>query len=129
MSLSCRPCTPPRALVALNAASMPSFIFWPSSLAAPLNGAEIPNRISLSVTPRKVVLTVVDSCPSGWAADDSDACWPFGADCPTEAGAGGCGAGAAAGGVTEAAATFVAGATGSLDGTLLGVRRSIDLDV
>ena len=30
---------------------MPSFIFWPSSLAAPLNGAEMPNRISLSVTP------------------------------------------------------------------------------
>src|SRR5262245_20978840 len=128
MSLSSRPCTPARALAALNAASMPSLIFWPSPLAAPLNGAEIPNRISLSVTPRNVVLTVVDSCPSCWAADDSDACW-FGADCPTEAGAGGCGAGAAACGVTEAAATFVAGATGSFDGTLLGVRRSIDLDV
>src|SRR5262245_26408692 len=125
MSLSCLPCTPPRALAALNAASIPSFIFWPSSLAAPLNGAEMPNRISLSLTPRKVVLTLVGSCPSGWATDDSDACWPFGADCPTEAGAGGC----EAGGVTEAAATRVAGATESFDGTLLGVRRSIDLDV
>src|SRR5580692_6737495 len=31
---------------------MPSFIWLPSSLAAPLNGAEIPKRISLSVTPR-----------------------------------------------------------------------------
>jgi hypothetical protein len=31
---------------------MPSLMFWPSSLAGPLNGAEIPNRISLSVTPR-----------------------------------------------------------------------------
>src|SRR5580698_7419078 len=31
---------------------MPSFIWLPSSLAAPLNGAEIPKRISVSVTPR-----------------------------------------------------------------------------
>src|SRR6516164_2389227 len=52
MSRSCRPCTPPLALATLNAVSTPSFIFWPSSLAAPLNGAEIPNRISFSVTPR-----------------------------------------------------------------------------
>jgi hypothetical protein len=27
-------------------------MFWPSSLAGPVNGAEIPNRISLSVIPR-----------------------------------------------------------------------------
>src|SRR5215831_16738651 len=46
---------------------MPSLIFWPSSLAAPLNGAEIPNRISLSVTPRKVLR---GSCGFG----ESDAC-------------------------------------------------------
>src|SRR5215470_13873922 len=31
---------------------MPSFIWRPSSLAEPLNGAEMPNRISLSLTPR-----------------------------------------------------------------------------
>jgi len=30
------------------------FIDWPSSLAGPVNGAEIPNRISLSVIPRTV---------------------------------------------------------------------------
>src|SRR5689334_12466876 len=36
----------------LNAASMPSFMFWPSSLAGPLNGADMPNRTSVSVTPR-----------------------------------------------------------------------------
>src|SRR5438552_14768277 len=29
-------------------------MFWPSSLAGPVNGAEIPNRISLSVIPRTV---------------------------------------------------------------------------
>jgi hypothetical protein len=52
MSRSCRPCTPPLALATLNAASMPSFIFWPSSLAGPVKGAEIPKRISLAVTPR-----------------------------------------------------------------------------
>src|SRR6516225_1926197 len=52
MSRSCRLCTPPLVLATLNAVSTPSFIFWPSSLAAPLNGAEIPNRISFSVTPR-----------------------------------------------------------------------------
>ena len=45
---------PPASLARLNAALMPSFIWLPSSLAAPLNGAEIPNRISLSVTPRMV---------------------------------------------------------------------------
>jgi hypothetical protein len=33
---------------------MPSFIWFPSSLAEPVNAAEIPNRISLSVTPRTV---------------------------------------------------------------------------
>src|SRR5215831_7116195 len=35
-----------------NAVSMPSFICRPNSLAEPLNGAAIPNRISVSVTPR-----------------------------------------------------------------------------
>src|SRR5215831_3683106 len=31
---------------------MPIFICWPSSLAGPVNGAEMPKRISLSLTPR-----------------------------------------------------------------------------
>src|ERR1700722_4338209 len=43
---------PPVSFARLNAVSMPSFIWLPSSLAAPVNGAEMPNRISLSVTPR-----------------------------------------------------------------------------
>src|SRR6516225_10205881 len=42
---------------------MPSFIFWPSSLAAPLKGAEIPNRISLSVIPRTGML--MELCSGG----------------------------------------------------------------
>src|SRR5262249_3103161 len=33
---------------------MPSFIWFPSSLAEPVKAAEIPSRISLSVTPRMV---------------------------------------------------------------------------
>src|SRR5665647_3395475 len=74
MSRSCRPCTPPLALATLNAASMPRFIFWPSSLAAPLNGAEIPNRISLSVTPRTGLLTPLGSCSSGCEIGGSGAC-------------------------------------------------------
>ena len=65
MSWRWRPFTPPLALATLNAASMPRFMFWPSSLAGPLKGAEIPNRISVSVTPRIGMLTLLGSCPSG----------------------------------------------------------------
>ena len=43
---------PPASLASLNAVSMPSRIWLPSSLAAPVNGAEMPNRTTLSVTPR-----------------------------------------------------------------------------
>src|ERR1035437_2870825 len=75
MSRSCRPSTPPLALATRNATSMPIFIFWPSSLAAPLNGAEIPNRISLSVTPRTGLLTLLGSCPSGCEIGEGGACW------------------------------------------------------
>src|SRR5262249_31456102 len=46
-----RPLMPPASLVAANAVSTPSFICRPSSLAGPLNGAAMPKRISLSVTP------------------------------------------------------------------------------
>src|SRR5262249_12863195 len=46
------PLIPPAALIMPNAVSMPSFIWRPSSLAEPLNGAAIPKRISVSVTPR-----------------------------------------------------------------------------
>src|SRR5258705_7703510 len=42
---------PPASLIAPNAVSTPSFICRPSSLAGPLNGAAMPKRISLSVTP------------------------------------------------------------------------------
>src|SRR5262245_58756623 len=42
---------PPAALIEANAVSTPSFICRPSSLADPLNGAAMPNRISLSETP------------------------------------------------------------------------------
>src|SRR3974377_1217272 len=76
MSRSCRPYTPPLALATLNAASMPRFIFWPSSLAGPGKGAEMPNRISLSVTPRTALLMLL-SCPSGFDVGESAACCPW----------------------------------------------------
>ena len=50
-SRSWRPLMPPASLIAPNAVSTPSFIWRPSSLAGPLNGAAMPKRISLSVTP------------------------------------------------------------------------------
>src|SRR5262245_58064772 len=74
MSWSCRPQTPPLALVALTAAIMPIFIFWPSSLVGPLSAAEIPNRISVSVTPRKRVLVLPASCWAGCGADATCVC-------------------------------------------------------
>ena len=51
ISRSWRPLMPPASLIAPNAVSTPSFICRPSSLAGPLNGAAMPKRISLSVTP------------------------------------------------------------------------------
>ncbi|HEY2414062.1 MAG TPA: hypothetical protein VGI40_17580 [Pirellulaceae bacterium] len=42
-------------------------------LAGPVNGAEIPNRISLSVTPRTVLLTLL-SWPDGFEIGESAAC-------------------------------------------------------
>src|SRR5499425_834658 len=51
ISRSWRPLMPPASLMAPNAVSRPSFICRPSSLAGPLNGAAMPKRISLSVTP------------------------------------------------------------------------------
>ncbi len=110
---------------------MPNFIFWPSSLVGPLSAAEIPNRISVSVTPRKRVLLPA-SCWSGCGADATCACAFAGggeggaaagpgeacAGCATGAGAGcargaggaGCGTRAGAGRATEAVASgaFVA---------------------
>src|SRR3984893_6975838 len=52
ISLSIRPSTPPASLVRLKAASIPSFIWRPSSFEEPENGPAIPNRISRSDTPR-----------------------------------------------------------------------------
>src|SRR6266436_3788596 len=49
---------PPASLARLNAVSMPSFIWRPSSLADPENGAETPNRISESVIPRVAAMLV-----------------------------------------------------------------------
>src|SRR6516162_2116177 len=89
MSRSWRPYTPPLALATLNAASMPIFIFWPSSLAGPVNGAEIPSRISLSLTPRMALPTLL-SCSSGLGIGDNAACWPCtgeGAACAIAGGA------------------------------------------
>ena len=101
MSRSFRPCTPPPALTSLNAASMPNFI-RPSSLAAPLNGAEIPNRISVSVTPRTAVLAPPGSCPS-------DAC---------------CAGALADGSALEPTPIVVAGTSALFAGALLAVSRS-----
>src|SRR5476651_2132349 len=141
MSRSCRPCTPPLALATLNAASMPSFIFWPSSLAAPLNGAEIPNRISLSVTPRTGLLTLLGSCPSGCEIGEGGACWACAlADgSATEpvvivvALADGSATepilvALADGSATESAAIFVPGTSGLFAGALFAVSRSDGLD-
>jgi len=46
ISLSIRPSTPPASLTRLKAVSIPSFIWRPSSLAAPVKAADMPNRIS-----------------------------------------------------------------------------------
>src|SRR5258708_17904006 len=52
MSLSIRPFTPPASLTRLKARSIPSRIWRPFSFAAPDKFADMPNRISRSVTPR-----------------------------------------------------------------------------
>src|SRR6266436_4555082 len=62
-----RPLTPPASLARLKAVSMPSFIWRPSSLAGPENGATMPNRISLAVTPRAV--EVGTGCGTGAVGD------------------------------------------------------------
>src|SRR5262249_5599547 len=139
MSLSWRPFTPPRAFAALHAASMPSRIFWPSSLAAPLNGAEIPKRISLSVIPRTMTFGHEGSWPSGCPGEDKESCCPpedacatvVGAGCATAAGAGwtlaagACATGAGTGAATEADAGRVCEAAGSFG--VLALSRSVDL--
>jgi len=60
---------------------MPSLMFCPSSLAAPLNGAERPKRISLSVTPRKKFFGAPDSGARGCAGAGSTACCICEMDC------------------------------------------------
>src|SRR5262249_2032454 len=106
MSRSCRPCTPPLALATLNAATMPRCIFWPSSLVGPLIAAEIPNRISLAVTPRTVLR---GSCGFG----ESDAC---------------CAGALADGPAPEVAAIVVAGASALFAGALFAESRSDGLE-
>ena len=94
---------------------MPSFIFWPSSLAGPVNGAEIPNRISLSVTPRTIVLTLF--CSPRGCDDARDVCWP----CMS----GACWSSTLGDGTPpEAVATTVAGTRARLAGVSFAVTRS-----
>src|SRR5215471_2232313 len=95
---------------------MPRFICWPSSLAGPVKGAEIPNRISLSVTPRKVLLTLL-SWPSGFEVGESAACCP----CPDESGACACAVADAA--APGAAAMPAAGMSALFAGTSFAVRE------
>src|SRR6516162_790588 len=47
---------PPASLARLNAVSRPSFIWLPSSFAAPVNGADMPKRTSVLVTPRTAAM-------------------------------------------------------------------------
>src|SRR6516165_2616557 len=86
---------------------MPRFIFWPSSLAAPVNGAEIPKRISLLVTPRMAPLTLL-SCPSGFEIGERAAC------CPCAGKSGACCACAVADGAAPGAAAIPAAGTSAL---------------
>src|SRR5208282_4724986 len=67
MSRRRRPFTPPASLIWLKAVSTPIFIWRPSSLDAPLKGAAIPNKISLSLTPR-TALSGALVCAGGGAA-------------------------------------------------------------
>src|SRR5450759_5393592 len=128
MGRSCRPSTPPLALATRNATSMPIFIFWPSSLAAPLNGAEIPNRISLSVTPRKGLLTLLGSCPSGREIGEGGACCAcaLADNSATEPVV--ILVALADGSATERAAIFVPGKNGLFAGALFAVSRSDGLE-
>ena len=124
----------------MNAASMPSRIFWPSSLFAPLNGADIPNRISLSEIPRTITFGPEGSWPSGCAGVDRESCCPpedacatvVGAVCATAAGCAAAGAGwatgAGTGAATEADAVRVGEPVDLLEDALPAVRRSVDLD-
>src|SRR5215469_18407169 len=81
---------------------MPSFIWWPSSLADPENGAARPNLISVSVTPRIGMFTF--ACANG----------DTGPGAPTDGTATAVargGAGGDAGGVIESVAAGAVGVT------------------
>src|SRR5215472_1873828 len=94
---------------------MPSFICRPSSRAEPLNGAAMPKRISLSVTPRTLgpgVAAMAGAGAAGKAAGGIAAAIDV-------VGSGAGGAGGAAG--TAGAATAVAGcAAAALTGSSAG---------
>ena len=98
---------------------MPCFICWPSSLAGPVNGAEIPNRISLSVMPRTALLTVptIVSSPNGLVVGESAAC------CPWAEGGICCACAVADGAATGAAAIPAAGARAMFAGASFAVSR------
>src|SRR5262249_21940242 len=93
---------------------MPRFIFWPSSFAGPVNGAEIPKRISLSVTPPTAL-----PCPSGFEIGESAAC------CPGAGEIGACCVCAVADGAAPGAAAIPAAGTSALFAdALFAVSRS-----
>src|SRR5262249_4188709 len=68
ISRSWRPLMPPASLMAPNAVSRPSFICRPSSLAGPLEGAAMPERISLSFTPPTAAAAGAGAGRTGTAA-------------------------------------------------------------
>ena len=94
---------PPASLTWLKAVSMPSFIWRPRSLTGPVKAAVMPNRISLSDTPR----TAVAGFPRLAAGTGSVG-----------------GAAAKAGGASEGMATAGAGADGDSDCSRSASRRS-----
>src|SRR6478735_9616183 len=108
-----RPLTPPASLTRLKAVSMPSYIWRPSSLAEPENGATIPKRISLSVTPR--TLDAASGTAGVTVGVTAAVCW---------AGAGG-GAAAAAGGMIDA---IGAGAALAADGAITAASDGPEID-
>jgi hypothetical protein len=96
MIRSFRPPMPPASLTWLKAVSMPSFIWRPRSLTGPVKAAVMPNRISVSDTPR-TALTGFPKLTAGAAAGAAAKAGATGA----RAGAGAAAAGAGADGASD----------------------------
>src|SRR5215471_17802553 len=115
---------PPAPLMAPNAASRPSFICRPSSLAGPLNGAAMPKRISLSVTPLTTAARDAGAGMTGTAAATD-----VGAAAGAAAGAPGAGTGTTAVAVGGAARPDPSSnVTGAAGGTMTGRTDGVELD-